>query len=73
MTFKNEKQASSEMKKVLLKRSTLQVLTGKSRYDYSHGISNSDLLSERRISVTMRESPLTCKQSNYAEREEKMK
>ena len=59
MTFKNEKTPGSEIKKVFLKRGTLQVLTGRSRYDYSHGILNSDLLSQRRISVTMRESPLT--------------
>lgn len=46
-------------KKILLERRTLQILTGSSRYDYSHAIANEDLLSERRISITMRESPLT--------------
>ncbi|KAG7354449.1 transcription factor jumonji [Nitzschia inconspicua] len=48
-----------EEHRVLLKRGTLQVLTGKARYDYSHGIANTDLLSDRRVSITMRESPLT--------------
>lgn len=46
-------------KKILLKRRTLQIMTGRARYDYSHGIENQDLLSERRVSITMRESPLT--------------
>ena len=46
-------------KKVLLRPKTLLILTGKSRYDYSHGIYHEDLLSTRRISITMRESPLS--------------
>ena len=62
MTFRNQSKhrnlAVSE-KKILLKRRCLQVLTGNARYDFSHGIDHKDLLSERRISVTMRESPLT--------------
>ena len=67
MTFRNEKKhnvgnaALPSERKVLLKRCALQVLTGKSRYDYSHGITNDDILSEKRISITMRESPLTGK------------
>eukprot|EP00978_Attheya_sp_CCMP212_P021556 scaffold63082_cov54-Attheya_sp.AAC.1 len=64
MTFRNEKQKTSsapESHRVLLKRRTLQVLTGRARYDYSHGILNCDFLSDRRVSVTMRESPLTKK------------
>jgi alkylated DNA repair dioxygenase AlkB len=44
--------------KVLLKRRTLQLLTGRSRYDYSHGICNHDFLNDTRVSITMRESPL---------------
>lgn len=48
-----------EQHKVLLRSRTLQVLTGSARYDYSHGIANQDLLSDRRISLTMRQSPLT--------------
>jgi alkylated DNA repair dioxygenase AlkB len=48
-----------EEKRVLLKRRCLQVLTGKVRYDFSHGIRHADLLSDRRVSLTMRESPLT--------------
>jgi len=47
--------------KVLLKRRCLQVMTGKARYEYTHGITNQDLLSERRVSITMRDSPLTIK------------
>ena len=45
--------------KVLLKRRTLQVLTGEARYNYTHGIRNEDILGDERISITMRESPLT--------------
>jgi len=45
--------------KVLLKRRTLQILTGDARYNFSHGIKNEDLMSSSRISITMRESPLT--------------
>lgn len=56
MTFKNERKQNQ---KILLKKRTLQILTGGARYDYSHGIDNEDLLSDRRISITMRESPIT--------------
>lgn len=59
MTFKNERNKGGEPQRVLLPRRTLQVLTGKARYDYSHGIRNEDLLEDRRVSVTMRESPLS--------------
>lgn len=62
MKFQLEKEKTSnypKMKKVLLRRRTLQILTKSARYDYSHGIENNDLLTERRISITMRESPLT--------------
>mmetsp|Transcript_3584 Transcript_3584/g.4967 ORF Transcript_3584/g.4967 Transcript_3584/m.4967 type:complete len:371 (-) Transcript_3584:43-1155(-) len=65
MTYINEKikptftSMETEAHRVLLKRRTLQILTGKARYDYSHGIRNDDFLSDRRISITMRESPLT--------------
>ena len=45
--------------KVWLPRRCLQVLTGRARYDFSHAIVNADLVSDRRVSVTMRESPLT--------------
>jgi hypothetical protein len=31
-------------------------LTGRARYEFSHGIENNDLLSDRRVSVTMRET-----------------
>ena len=46
------------VQKVLLKQGTLQLLTGRSRYDYSHGIRNEDFLHETRVSITLRESPL---------------
>lgn len=60
MTFINQKKAGSrDPIRVLLPRRTLQVLTGNARYDYSHGIRNQDLLNDRRVSVTMRESPLS--------------
>ena len=47
-----------ELKKVLLKRRTLQVLTGEARYGWEHGIRKEDLFGDR-VSVTMRESPMT--------------
>ena len=62
MTFKNEamhRNLAAKEQKVLLKRRCLQVLTGSARYDFSHAIANADLLSDRRVSITMRESPLT--------------
>jgi 2OG-Fe(II) oxygenase superfamily len=62
MTFIYQKKriiGPREQLRVLLPRRTLQVLTGSARYDYSHGIRNEDLLDDRRVSVTMRESPLT--------------
>lgn len=61
MTFANQKAKgrSEEPSRILLPRRTLQVITGKARYEYSHGIRNQDLLSERRVSVTLRESPPT--------------
>mmetsp|Transcript_13162 Transcript_13162/g.24735 ORF Transcript_13162/g.24735 Transcript_13162/m.24735 type:complete len:400 (-) Transcript_13162:1528-2727(-) len=62
MTFRLERHSAPDhfpkVQKVLIKRRTLQVLTSNARYDYSHGIDNEDLLDERRISITMRESPL---------------
>jgi alkylated DNA repair dioxygenase AlkB len=62
MTYRNvnsNRNTAVKEKRVLLKPRCLQVLTGKARYDFSHGIDNSDLLSDRRVSVTMRESPLS--------------
>ena len=63
MTFRNtashRNTAPTKDQRVLLKRRCLQVLTGKARYDFSHGIRNEDLLSDRRVSITIRESPLT--------------
>lgn len=45
--------------RVNLPRRGLQILTGPARYNYTHAIANSDLLSDRRVSITMRESPPT--------------
>ena len=62
MTFGNEalhRNTLAATVRVWLPRRCLQVLTGKARYDFSHGIQNQDLHSDRRVSVTMRESPLT--------------
>ena len=59
MVFNNEASLAKESVPVLLEQRTLQVLTGKARYCYSHGIANCDLLSDRRVSITMRESPMT--------------
>jgi alkylated DNA repair dioxygenase AlkB len=47
--------------RVLLKRRCLQILSGPARYQYSHGIANQHLLNERRVSLTLRESPITTK------------
>lgn len=54
MTFQNTRDPKQPAKKVLLPPGTLQVLTGKARYDYSHGIRNSDLQTKRRVSLTLR-------------------
>jgi hypothetical protein len=62
MTFENRamhRNLAVPQQKVLLPRRCLQVLTGKARYDFSHGIAHQDLLTDRRISITLRESPLT--------------
>jgi alkylated DNA repair protein alkB family protein 4 len=62
MRFRNvapTRNTAVSVKRVLLKRRTLQILTGAARYDFTHGISHEDLLSDRRVSITMRESPLT--------------
>ena len=78
MTFANvskHRNLAVSEQRVLLKRRCLQVLTGKARYDFSHGISNCDLLSDRRVSITMRESPLSRdrprahNQNNHTEQE----
>jgi alkylated DNA repair protein alkB family protein 4 len=62
MTFRNvapSRNTANSEQRVLLKRRTLQILTGAARYDFTHGISHENLLSDRRVSITMRESPLT--------------
>ena len=42
--------------RVHLAPGTLQIMSGVSRYEYTHEISNADLLSEDRLSITMRNS-----------------
>ena len=45
-------------------------MTGRARYDFSHGISTSDIVSDRRVSVTMRESPLSARTLDRLKRAE---
>jgi alkylated DNA repair dioxygenase AlkB len=56
MTFAKERDCQYPKVRVLLKRRTLQILTGKARYEWTHGIEASDILCDRRVSVTMRET-----------------
>lgn len=56
----------SNVHRVLLKRRCLQILTGPARYDYTHGIAGEDILSDRRISITIRQSPLSTATSSAA-------
>lgn len=50
--------------RVTLPRRGLQILTGLARYNHTHAIANRDLLSDRRVSITMRESPPTMVKTN---------
>jgi alkylated DNA repair dioxygenase AlkB len=62
MTFTNQapnRNVAASKERVWLPRRCLQILTGTARYDFAHGIGHADLVSDRRLSVTMRESPLT--------------
>ena len=43
---------------VLLRPRALQLLTGRSRFNYTHGICADHIMHERRVSVTFRYSPL---------------
>lgn len=58
MTFGSTANPSHSYK-VWLPRRCLQILTGPSRYNFTHGIANADLMSDRRVSITLRESPLS--------------
>ena len=55
MSFKNEKPPHQTVK-VRLPRCSLQVVTGKARFEWTHGIQKSDLLDPRRVSVIFRQS-----------------
>lgn len=63
MTFTNvtarNKPSLPDSYRMYLPRRCLQVLTGAARYDMAHGIEAADLHDHRRVSLTMRESPLT--------------
>jgi alkylated DNA repair protein alkB family protein 4 len=52
-------QYPAQQYRVLLRCRTLQILTGPARYEYAHGIDRTAFLSPRRVSITMRESPVT--------------
>ena len=58
MTFTSVKDNAKTVK-VYLPRRCLQILTQSARYNFAHGIENQDLLNPRRVSLTLRESPLT--------------
>ena len=51
-----KKGAAAAAHDVRLPRRCLQVQSGQSRYDYSHGIPNANLLTDRRVSITFRSS-----------------
>ncbi|MCO5591181.1 hypothetical protein L7F22_045162 [Adiantum nelumboides] len=55
MTYERER-GPRESYKVLLRRRCIQVLTGESRYNFTHSIHNDDLLESRRVSMTFRQS-----------------
>ncbi|KAI5084496.1 hypothetical protein GOP47_0000665 [Adiantum capillus-veneris] len=55
MTYERER-GPRESYKVLLRRRCIQVLTGESRYNFTHSIRNDDLLDPRRVSMTFRQS-----------------
>jgi alkylated DNA repair dioxygenase AlkB len=52
MTYTHE--ATGVQHKVLLPRRSLQVVTGESRYNWTHAIANEDLIDPRRVSITLR-------------------
>ena len=73
MTFRNQtpqRNNAVASARVLLPQRCLQVMTGRARYDFSHGISTSDIVSDRRVSVTMRESPLSARTLDRLKRAE---
>jgi len=52
----NETRSEETAVDVFLPRRSLQLQTGETRYDFSHAIRNENLLADRRVSVTFRES-----------------
>lgn len=59
MTYTQEKGGTGKPMDVFLPRRCLQVQSGRARYEFTHEIKNGNLLGERRVSVTFRESTLT--------------
>ena len=57
MTFENPKRGIRV--RVPLAQRSLQVVSGKARYDYTHAIANADLGGPVRISLTFRKAQLT--------------
>ena len=54
MTYQKDRRPDEPPHKVLLPRRSLQLQTGKVRFDYRHSIANTDLRGPRRISITLR-------------------
>ena len=59
MTFENPKKGQGHAVRVPLAQRSLQVVSGKARYDYTHAIANQDLHGPVRISLTFRKAQLT--------------
>ena len=57
MTFRNPK--TGHTVGVQLPQRSLQVVSGKARFEYTHGIRNNDLQGPMRISITFRKAQLT--------------
>ncbi|EKX51400.1 hypothetical protein GUITHDRAFT_150889 [Guillardia theta CCMP2712] len=55
MTF-----ARKDKIKVLVPRRSLQVVTGRARFEHTHGIDLDDFHGPRRVSITFRRAKLTC-------------
>eukprot|EP00250_Pteridium_aquilinum_P016757 c23280_g1_i1 orf=183-1595(-) len=55
MTYERAR-GPQESYKVLLRRTCIQIQSGECRYNFTHSILNSDLLSPRRVSMTFRQS-----------------
>ena len=54
MTYQHDRRPHEEPHRVVLPRRSLQLQTGDVRFNYRHGITNSDLRDPRRVSITLR-------------------